>query len=64
MDVKKTLESLPKYTQVLYNDCTMYLLEDTNIASPMRKELIISMIKLVREQIDHVEESLIKENIQ
>lgn len=55
MDIAKTIESLPKYAQVLYNDCLMYSYKDRNISHPLRKELIMGMLKLVRAHLDSIE---------
>ena len=58
MEITKIIESLPKYTQVLYNDCMMHLIKDENIASPIRKKLIETMIQLVKDQLDAIEKYL------
>ena len=62
MDIVKIIETLPKYAQVLYNDCAMHLLKDQNITQPLRKQLILDSIKFIREQLDAVENHVNSDN--
>jgi hypothetical protein len=55
MEIKDRMQNLIKYSQVLYSDGILYDSGQEEIATPERKSLILSDLKLIKEGVAYIE---------
>lgn len=55
MNPIEIIQILPKYAQALYSDSVLYFSGEETIASPERKALVISNIKLIQDKLTSLE---------
>jgi len=58
MNPKETLKNLLTYSQVLFSDGELYWLGDNAIATSERKNVLIADLKLVKQQIEILDQLL------
>ena len=58
MNPKEILKNLLTYSQVLYSDGELYWLGDNAIATLERKNVLIADLKLVKQQIEILDQLL------
>lgn len=52
------IQFLPKYVQILHSDASFYYSNDPVVATPVRKNLLLSDIKMIRESLDNLQKIL------
>lgn len=58
MNPIEIVQSLPKHMQALYSDAVLYLSNESTIATPERKTLLLNNIQFIKAQIEALEKAI------
>ncbi len=58
MNTIDIVQSLPKHMQALYSDAVLFLSNESTIATPERKTLLLNNIQFIKAQIEALEKAI------
>ncbi|HNQ21088.1 MAG TPA: hypothetical protein PKI46_08515 [Bacteroidales bacterium] len=58
MNPIEIVQSLPKHMQALYSDAVLFLSNESTIATPERKTLLLNNIQFIKAQIEALEKAI------
>lgn len=61
-DLQQSINIIPKYAQALLNDALLYFSNEASLATEERRAILINDIKLLKEQIEYLENIVSKVN--